>query len=220
MRGKIGSMLATGIGLVLLGYTAYRSWDFVAMTLPPDKQVVAYFALAALDGGIIAWLLSYLYGSRGAWQRSIALIMVIVDFAGAVLMFSLDTLYTAGEAGLVAALDPNTMRTAMLALSGVIAANIGATIAHHMLDPEQLRRQAEEAAQDKIEEASLKLIDQNAQQLAAQIAPQVASSWRDGIVAEYGHRLKKPRDVKQLPAELPTQPEEEPNPTRRRKSKD
>ena len=225
MKQKIGGVLATVIGLILLVYSAFRSYDFVVLTLPPDKAIVGYFALAALDGGIIAWLLSYLYGSNNSWQRSIALVMVIIDFLGAVVMFSLDTIYNAGQAGLVQQLDANTLQTAMLALSGIIAINIGATIGHHLLDPEVLRRQAEEEARATIEEQALKLIAQDAPRLAAEVAPQVASAWRESMTIEYGHRLKKVRTPKTLPAtveEPPIEAEQVPatNPTTRRKSKD
>ena len=71
------------------------------MTLPADKQVLAYFGLAALDGGLLAWLLAYLHGSHGGWQRGIAIMMVLVDFIGAVAMFTLDTIYNTGKAGLI-----------------------------------------------------------------------------------------------------------------------
>lgn len=220
MKEKIGSMLATAIGLILLGYSSYRSYDFVAMTLPPDRQVVAFFALAALDGGIIAWLLSYLYGSNGGWQRAIAGIMVLIDFLGAVTMFTLDTILNAGEAGLIGTMDPNTLQTAMLALSAVIAINIGATIMHHMLDPEIQRRMAEEEARAEIDAQAMRLIAQNSRQLAAEVAPQVAASWKDDLKTEYDHRLKKSRS-KALPAqseELPAQLPAQLNPTQRKRS--
>ena len=71
MLKKIGALIVTLLGIVLLVYSATRSLDFIMLTLPPERQIMAYFGLAALDGGLIAWLLSYLYGSRGGWQRAI-----------------------------------------------------------------------------------------------------------------------------------------------------
>jgi hypothetical protein len=228
MTNKIGSILVTALGVVLLIYSASRSLDFISLTLPADKQILAWFGLAALDGGLVAWLLSYLYGSNGGWQRAIAMLMIVVDFLGAVAMFTLDTLYNAGTSGLVASMSAGAIQSAVLALSGVIAINIGATVAHHMLDPEMMRRQAEETARALIEDQAIQLIHTNSRQLAGEIAPQVASAWRDGIALEYGHRLRKPKalpaqasalpalaeDDSALPAQAPT-----PNPTRRRRSK-
>ena len=92
MKKSLGSFLVTGLGLALLIYTAARSLDFIGLTLPPDKQILAIFGLAALDGGLVFWLISFMYSSHGK-QRPIGLVMVIVDFVGIVCLFTLDTLY-------------------------------------------------------------------------------------------------------------------------------
>jgi hypothetical protein len=60
MFKKIGALLVTVLGGALLVYSATRSLDFIELTLPEDRKILAYFGLAALDGGIVAWLLSYL----------------------------------------------------------------------------------------------------------------------------------------------------------------
>ncbi|MCX6083070.1 MAG: hypothetical protein NTW32_26375 [Chloroflexi bacterium] len=185
MYKKIGALIVTILGLVLLVYSATRSLDFIMMTLPADRQILAYFGLAALDGGLLSWLMAYLYGSRGGWQRGISILMVMVDTLGAVAMFTLDTLYNTGKTGMTAALNPDELQTAVLALSGIIAMNIVATIAHHLTDPEKLREQAEEEAFAKVEDATLKQISQNAEQLAAQVAPALAADWMQNSRARY-----------------------------------
>lgn len=185
MYKKIGAILALVLSLILLGYSATRSLDFIRMTLPPDRQGVAYFGLAALDGGLVVWLLVYLYGSRGGIQRAIAFLMIIVDLGGAVAMFTMDTLYNTGKAGMTIALTADELETAVLALSGIIALNIAATVAHHMTEPDQLRAQAEEEAFDKVETATLKQISKNADQLAAQLAPTLAADWMGQTQARY-----------------------------------
>jgi hypothetical protein len=106
MFKKIGVLLMTVLGGALLVYSATRSLDFIELTLPPDRKILAYFGLAALDGGLIAWLLSYLYGSRGGWQRAVSILMVCVDAAGAIAMFTFDTLYNTGKAGMTEAMTP------------------------------------------------------------------------------------------------------------------
>jgi hypothetical protein len=176
MNKKIGILLVTILGGALLVYSATRSLDFISLTLPPDRQILAYFGLAALDGGLVAWVLSYLYGSRGSWQRAISILMVIVDTLGAIAMFTLDTLYNTGK---------NGMTKAVLALSGIIALNIIATIAHHITDVDKLREQAEEEAFAKVEDATLKQISKNADTLAAQLAPVMAADWQTQTQAKY-----------------------------------
>ena len=185
MLKKIGILLVTILGGALLVYSATRSLDFIELTLPADRKVLAYFGLAALDGGLVAWLLSYLNGSRGAWQRAISILMVIVDTLGAIAMFTFDTLYNTGKAGMTNAMTPEQMTNAVLALSGIIALNIIATIAHHITDPEKLREQAEEEAFAKVEDAALKQISKNADSLAAQLAPVMAADWQAQTQAKY-----------------------------------
>lgn len=185
MFKKIGMLLVTILGGALLVYSATRSLDFIELTLPEDRKILAYFGLAALDGGLVAWLLSYLYGSRGGWQRAVSILMVGVDAVGAISMFTLDTLYNTGKAGLTKAMTPEEVYNAVLALSAIIALNILATIAHHLTEPEKLKEQAEEEAFSKVEEATLKQIAKNADTLAAQLAPTMAADWMNQTKARY-----------------------------------
>lgn len=171
MFKKIGSLLVTVLGVLLLVYSASRSLDFITLTLPADRQILAYFGLAALDGGLVCWLLAYLYGCKGGWQQAVALLMVIIDLVGAVAMFTLDTLYNTGKAGMTAQLGPQEIQTAVLALSGVVALNIASTIAHHLLDPDKLREHAEQEAFSRVEEKALQQITKDAESLAAPTCP-------------------------------------------------
>jgi hypothetical protein len=233
MNKYIGIVLVLALGGALLAYSASRSLDLIMMTLPADRQVLAYFGLAALDGGLVAWILAYLYGSTGAIQRAIAMLMIIVDFCGATMMFSLDTLYNSGQAGLVQRLSQDTIYTAIIGLSAVIALNIAATVAHHLTDPDQMRRQAEEEARAMIDDLAIQQIRRNAAQLASQVAPRIAADWQSQTEAEYTNKLRRKlpaqlpampaqayQQTTDVPAQLPAQDEPDLNPTKppRRKS--
>ena len=189
MIKKIGGLMVIILGLLLLVYSATRSLDFIALTLPPGRQGLAYFGLAALDGGLIAWLLSYLYGSKGGWQRATSFLMILIDLLGAVAMFTLDTLYNTGKSGMTAAMTPDELQTAVLGLSAVIALNIAATVAHALTDPDRLREQAEENAFSQVEDATLKQISKNADLLAAELAPTLAADWIANTRARYTANL-------------------------------
>lgn len=208
MLKKIGVLIVSILGGALLVYSATRSLDFISLTLPPDRQVLAYFGLAALDGGVIAWLLSYLYGSRGGWQRAISVLMLIVDVIGAIAIFTLDTLYQTGQNGMTEAMSPEAITNAVLALSAIIALNIVGTIVHHVTEPDKLKEQAEEEAFSKVEEAALKQISKNADALAAKLAPTMAADWMQQTEAKYLSYLgtgKMPR-VNVTPANVPARP--------------
>lgn len=184
MFKKLGQISATILAFLLLIYSATRSLDFISLTLPPDKQILAWFGLAALDGGLIAWTLAYLHGSKG-WQRPIAFGMVVIDLLGVIGMFTLDTLYNTGASGMTVTLTPDEIYYSVLALSGVIGLNICATVACHLMSPEALRAQAEEEANDKIETATLEQITKNADVLASEVAPIIASDWVNKKRAEH-----------------------------------
>lgn len=194
MNKKIAGMLVTLLGLALLVYSGYRSLDFVMMTLPSNQAVLAVFALAALDGGLILWLIHFMKSASGAWQRGIALLMVLVDFLGAVLLFTSDTLVRSSEAGLTQRLAPETVYGVVLALSAVIALNIGAVVATHLTDPENRKAMASEDALDRIEEQAIKQISQSAPQLAAELAPQLAADWMARTRARYMNLLNSSYD--------------------------
>jgi len=184
MFKKIGSIMALILGGLLLVYSATRSLDFIKLTLPPERAIMAWFGLASLDGGLVSWLIVYLKGSRG-WQRAVAFIMIIVDLVGAVAMFYADTVYNTGKAGLTETFTQQEMGTFVAALSGVIALNIAATVAFHMVDPDQLREQAEEEAFAKIEDKTLQNVSRNADRLASQLAPTLAADWMAQTEARY-----------------------------------
>lgn len=202
MFKKLGSLFALVLGLALLIYSATRSLDFIQMTLPPEKQVLAWFGLAALDGGLLAWLACYLYGAKGGWQRAISLIMVVIDFVGSVAMFSADTLYRTGEAGMTAMMSAQTIQGIVIGLSLVIAANIASTVAFELTNPEALKRQADEEAQGEIEDLAREMVAQNAKALAAQVAPQIAKTWQDETAARYQNMLAGRRKKIEI-AEVP-----------------
>ncbi len=201
MKKRIGSILVTALGLLLLIYSATRSLDFISLTLPADKQILAFFGLAALDGGLIFWLLNFQNGARG-WQRPIALLMVFIDFVGCVAMFTMDTFYNTGQAGLTAALSAGEIKIAIIALSAVIALNVGAVVMHHIMDPDSLRQMAEEEARDKIEDLALKEVSANAGKLAAELAPQIGMAWMDQERANYQNVMqgRKRKATSSLPA--------------------
>jgi hypothetical protein len=86
MFKKIGSIAVIILSGLLLIYSASRSLNFISMTLPANRQMLAWFGLAALDLGLVVWLMSFLRGSHG-WQRPLAAIMVFIDLVGAISIF-------------------------------------------------------------------------------------------------------------------------------------
>jgi hypothetical protein len=195
MKKAISTLLLTVLGLALLVYSAARSLNFIQATLPADKQILAFFGLAALDGGLLLWLGYFLNGAAGPWQRGTSLLMIGLDLLGAVAMFTLDTLYESGETGLTVALTAEEIRTAILALSGVIALNIAAVVFCHVMDPEARKKRSKEEAQDKIEDKALAKIGESAELLAENLSNDIAAAWQAEIMATYRAAMVKPQSL-------------------------
>jgi hypothetical protein len=188
MLKRVGAVAVIMLSGLLLVYSASRSLNFISMTLPSERQVLAWFGLAALDLGLVVWLVAFLYGSHG-WQRPLAALMVLVDLIGAISIFSADTWYEAGRSGLIKSMSPDQVSGVVIVLCGIIAANIIGAVVHVVLDPEQMRSMAEEDAMDRIESETLKKITEQAEQLAAELAPKIAADWSTRTRARYSSRM-------------------------------
>lgn len=182
---KYAGWITIVLGGVLLVYSASRSFNFLAMTLPEDKVMLAYVGLAALDGGIVAWLLAYLYASKSTLQRGIAMGLIVLDFLGAVMTFVMDTLYESGEVGLIGSMPESDIKTAVLLVSLVIAINIGAVVMHHMTDPERLKVQALEDVQAQVEDEVLSILKDQASVMAKELAPRKVAAMMQQTRAEF-----------------------------------
>lgn len=180
MKKAVAFIFMTVIGLALLVFTGTRTLRLIDSTLPGgDAQVAGYLALVALDGGLVIWPLVYLHGSRGMWQRGIALIMVLVSFLGVVAAMVADTFLQAGRNGITAVVAPGLITSAIWLVTVIIALNIGAVVLMHLTSPENMLGQAYEEAQTKIVNAQLRAISENADALAAELAPRLGQDWRN-----------------------------------------
>jgi hypothetical protein len=174
------------IGGGLLVYAASRSLDFVQTTLPAQDQVLGYFALLATSGGMIGWLLVFLYRADGIIQRGTALLMVLIDFAGEAALFTMDTLYRSGENGLVAEMTQSEIRTVILAMSALIALNIFATIVFELGKMDVLKEIAEGAARDIVMFRALAQIEKDSERVADEMVPEIVGQWRGNFRSAFG----------------------------------
>lgn len=174
------------IGGGLLVYAASRSLDFVQTTLPANDQVLGYFALLATSGGMIGWLLVFLYRADGIIQRGTALIMVLIDFLGEAALFTMDTLYRSGENGLVGQMTQEEIRAVILGMSALIAVNIFATIIFELGRMEVLKEIAEGAARDLVLFKALSQIEKDSERVADEMMPDIVEQWRGNFRSAYG----------------------------------
>ena len=174
------------IGGGLLVYAASRSLDFVQTTLPANDQALGYFALLATSGGMIGWLLVFLYRADGIIQRGTALLMVLIDFIGEAALFTMDTLYRSGENGLVGQMTQSEIRMVILGMSALIAINIFSTIVFELGRIDVLKEIAEGAARDLVMFKALARIEKDSETVADEMMEDIVNQWRGNFRSAFG----------------------------------
>lgn len=181
MNKKSGTILLLCVGGLLLAYTAFRSFDILRQTLPPDAQIMAYIGLAGLDGGLIAWTVFKMKSARGDTQQAIATFMVVIQLAGVALTSIGDSLmYSAGER------MPDYILTAVVwGVPAIIALNIAAVTVVHLSDPTRELEQARRQVRDEIEKQVAAHLRENAGQIASKVVPEAARHNADEVLATF-----------------------------------
>jgi len=174
----IGKLLFVLMAIALITYAASRTLDFVNSTLGQDDQAIGYLALFATTGGALAWLAVFLWDSEGIAQKGISLVMIIIDVLGELTLFTVDTLLQSGANGLTATLAPEEIRLTVLGMSALIGANIIATFAFHIANPENIERIEAHFAEWQIDQAIRKAKTEAAQSIAGEIAEQEAAAYK------------------------------------------
>lgn len=191
MKKSIALIMTLMVAGGLMIYSASRTVNLLQATLPPGQKEMAYLALLAFDGGLIAWTLTFMFGSSGAWQRGISALMIGVSLIGVVIGFGADSLLNASTGGLFDAtlLGRDFGFSATLATVAIIALNIAAVTMFHVMSPENRRRMQDEEFNDRIEQAALDKSNQAIPQLAAQLATQLTATRMAGLEAAYQNRI-------------------------------
>lgn len=128
----IGRIVFYAFVVVVFLWTSSLTLGEVREILPGDP-LTPFFALALFDGGAVAWLLAWMGHARGLWQRGIALIMLVVDLVGVVLL-SAARLWTGGQA---LADAPEMMGAVVVwGIVGATLLNLAALYAFHIADPD------------------------------------------------------------------------------------
>ena len=142
----------------------------------PNDPVLKYIAIALYDGGVIAWLTTYIGRAKGTPQRGIALLMTALDFLGVAAMV-IAGIYLSGQT--LADIPPWVGSTVVNVTIIAAVVNAGAIYYYHAHDPATIEEiQAQELEDDLNEEAleqARMQVQRNAQALGAIIANRVTA---------------------------------------------
>jgi hypothetical protein len=151
-------LLLYALGYGLLAYAASRTLDFIQSTMPPDKQWWGYLFLLATGGGAVIWSQVFMKHAHGAKRRGISFGMAIVDLLGEFAMVYADTMTTSADAGMIQQLNPEFLRTFILASVGIIGLNILAFFFYELWDPEKEQERRAQDIGDGIEAEAMKML--------------------------------------------------------------
>jgi len=152
LSATIGKIIFYVFVLAVFGWTASLTLQEMRAVLPNDP-ITPYFALALFDGGAFAWLTAWLGHARGLYQRSISVIMLVLDIAGIILLAS-GRLLGGGQSMVD---TPTTLEAAVI--YGVIIAtlaNLIAIYAFHTTDPDTMEEIETSILEDTLRDEAMK----------------------------------------------------------------
>jgi hypothetical protein len=154
----------------------------ISKTMPDGWQVAGFFALAALDGGLLAWLFWTTRSSAPGAQRAIGQLMIVVCLAGIAAAVLGDTMMN---------FDPSTKETigatAVWVTGFIIIANIAGAIAAEMTDPDQAMRDADRAVTHELKRQKAEQLITNAPSIASAVASREAEHHAQQMLARFSH---------------------------------
>lgn len=166
----IGKIVFYLFVLAVAAWTASLTLSEMKAILPNDP-LTPYFALALFDGGALAWLMAWLGHARGLMQRSISVIMLVLDLAGIVLL-SAGRLLDGGQT--LIDIPPALAQAVIYGVIGATLANLAAIYIFHITDPETMEEIETSILEDTLQAEAMKQaqanIESQAQQLGAILA--------------------------------------------------
>lgn len=163
------------LGGLLLVFTGYRTIDLVRQTMPTEAGLVALVAIAAFDGGVVAWPLYYNRGAKSNQQATVAILMTVLDYAGVAILFGCHTilnerLFVVGEEVRAA-----TAVTAVVTIAVGVLANVGALLLAHLNDPDEILARARRDVDAAVQAEAVNQVRERTNEIAARVAPRMAS---------------------------------------------
>lgn len=201
---KGNNWIIIALGTVLLGYTGYRTFDIMGMTLPPELWWISIFALVALDVGVVLWAAYHVYHAQSKLQENIAIGMVILCLAGVGITVLGDSLFQANKREFASA-KTDIAFWAIVVQSVIVFANVITATIVHMASPDANLERQRRRVYHSIEQQKNKAIADRAQILAAEAANIYADHWLEQQRAMYRPiRLQEPsQPLYQIPASQP-----------------
>lgn len=175
MKKWMAATVALLFGIAIIGFTIKLTYDVMVILFPNDP-VLRWVSIALYDGGVIAWLTTYIARAKGTPQRGISLLMTVLDFLGVVAMV-IAGIYLSGQ---TLANIPRWVGGAVVNVTIIAATlNAGAIYYFHAHDPQTIEEIQAQELEDSLNEEALDQarfqVERRAQELGAIMANRVTA---------------------------------------------
>ena len=88
-----------GLALAMFLFLAIRTYNFLAFTFRAEQALFAYLGLFATTIGAVIWGARYAFMKLDNGQKALALVMIVVDFMGELVLAAGDMFRVVSEKG-------------------------------------------------------------------------------------------------------------------------
>lgn len=181
----IGGILFAVFCLVVFFWTASLSLAELRIILPGDP-IMPYVGLVLTDFGALTWLLVFIGRAKGLMQRSIAIIMLVIDLTGVILL-SAGRLLTAGQT--LAEVPKELGPTLIWGIIGLTLINLIAAYVFHISEPDVMKEINFGVLTDRLHKEALDQAERNieaeAQALGAVLAARATADLKYSLRLPY-----------------------------------
>lgn len=199
MRKHVSDYSILAMEIALIFYSATRTVDLIQRTLPADQQLTAYFALAAVDLGLIFWTEAFLHGAESFQQKAIAAIGTLIDFLGLGAATITDTQFESARNGIIAKPSEDTLSLVITVVAIVVVVNIGLIVYYRSQSPVLLEKAARDKIKAQIKRDALAKVEQDTPVASQQLATVISSSILNQAIAEQLSSLPQGYGYVQVP---------------------
>lgn len=181
---RTGSMIVFGlISVVILLWTGYLTTSFLGHVLPASFWIVPYLGLVVFDGGMVGWMIVYLYLAEGSMQRSIALGLTVFNLIGVGLM-TIAEIVLGGQT--LTAVPPMLGTVAIWAVGIWTFVNVAGIIAFHLSSPDARIAAAIQEEKDAVVDEALTDLSNRRHDNAKLLSGQMGAGMFKTLVSELG----------------------------------
>ncbi len=180
--GFATSVLFFVLIIVLIALMVSYTLSFVSKLFPND-MLKQWGTLAIFDIGAVIWFMVFLFKASGAGQRGTALLGLVVDFMGSLIIVAAEV-FTAAQSYLT---DPGQAawlrETATYVLVIWLGVNIALTYIYHVTDPKQQEEMRARNIQDEITAKALDMAESKVAQISASLADELSETMKINVLA-------------------------------------